>query len=333
MRLRALTLILFVTVLAAGLLRLPFLAARAPAAPTQAKPSTTPQEAQQPLRVQVELVNLFATVRDGHKRLITDLTKDDFRIFEDGAEQKVAFFTHETSQPITMGLLIDTSGSEQRMLPAEQEAASRFLARVLRKGDLAMVISFDLDVDLLSDFTGDPAQLERAIQRARINAPNTPSIVHGPLPTTGPKGTNFYDAVYLACREKLASEAGRKALVILTDAVDNGSKVKMEEALEVAQRSDTVVHVMLVYDPAYGANEFVARKLAEETGGRMIAVRSEKKLQEAFDQISEELRSQYTLGYYPTNTNRDGHFRKLKIETTRGDLHVLARRGYYAPKK
>jgi VWFA-related protein len=331
MRLRALCSLLFATALAVALL-LP----RNSAAEAQREaPKQTPEVAQnpqQPLRVQVELVNLFITVRDKHKRLITDLTKDDFRVLEDGQEQKIAFFSHETSLPITMGLLIDTSGSEGRMLPAEQEAASRFFQRVLRKSDLAMVISFDLDVDLLSDFTADRAQLERAIQRARINAPSTPASVQGPLPQRGPKGTDFYDAVYLACREKLAGEAGRKALVILTDAVDNGSKVRAEDALEAAQRSDTVVHILLVYDPAYGTNEGVAKKLAEETGGRMIVVRNEKKLEEAFDQISEELRSQYTLGYYPSNTNRDGRFHKIKIETTNKDLHLLARRGYYAPK-
>jgi len=195
------------------------------------------------------------------------------------------------------------------------------------------VISFDLDVDLLSDFTSDPAKLERAIQRARINAPSTPASVQGPLPQRGPKGTNFYDAVYLACREKLSSETGRKALVILTDAEDNGSKVRLEEALEAAQRTDTVIHILLVYDPMYGANAGAAKKLAEETGGRMIEVRSEKKLLEAFDEISEELRTQYTLGYYPTNGARDGRFRKIKIETTRKDTHVLARKGYYAPKE
>ncbi len=301
-------------------------AAQAPTAPQGQRP-------EQRIRVQVALVNLFATVRDAHKRIITDLTKDDFRVYEDNQEQKLAFFTHETSLPITLGLLIDTSGSEMRMLPAEQEAASRFLQRVLRKEDLAMVISFDMDVDLLSDFTSDPAKLERAIQRARINAPSTPASVQGPLPQRGSKGTNFYDAVYLACREKLSSETGRKALVILTDAVDNGSKVRLEEALEAAQRTDTVIHILLVYDPMYGANAGAAKKLAEETGGRMIEVRSEKKLLEAFDEISEELRTQYTLGYYPTNAARDGRFRKIKIETTRKDTHVLARKGYYAPKE
>jgi len=332
MRLRALGSLLFVIALALSL----SLARYSTAAPqrevAQAQAPAAPQDVQQPIRVQVELVNLFATVRDKKKRLITDLTKADFRISEDRQDQKIAFFSHETSLPITLGLLIDTSGSEERMLPAEQEAASRFLQRVLRKSDLAMVISFDLDVDLLSDFTSDRGQLERAIKRARINAPRTPVSVQGPLPQRGPKGTNFYDAVYLACREKLASEAGRKALVILTDAEDNGSKMRLEGALEAAQRSDTVIHILLVSDPAYGANEGVAKKLAEETGGRMVVVRNEKKLEEAFEQISEELRSQYTLGYYPANTVRDGHFRKIKVETTRGDLQVLTRKGYYAPK-
>ncbi len=329
MRLRPFCSLLGVTVLAASLLLVASntrsRAAQAPAAPQGQRP-------EQPIRVQVALVNLFATVRDAHKRIIPDLTKDDFRVHEDNQEQKLAFFTHETSLPITLGLLIDTSGSEMRMLPAEQEAASRFLQRVLRKEDLAMVISFDIDVDLLSDFTSDPAKLERAIQRARINAPSTPASVQGPLPQRGSKGTNFYDAVYLACREKLSSETGRKALVILTDAEDNGSKVRLEEALEAAQRTDTVIHILLVYDPMYGANAGAAKKLAEETGGRMIEVRSEKKLLEAFDEISEELRTQYTLGYYPTNATRDGRFRKIKIETTRKDTRVLARKGYYAPK-
>ncbi len=332
MRIRALCLILFLTVLSASWIRLAFASDDARAQIPQAKTPAVAQDPQQPIRVQVELVNLFATVRDKQKRIVPNLTKDDFRIFEDGQEQKIAFFSHETSLPITLGLLIDTSGSEQRMLPAEQEAASRFLSRVLRKSDLAMVISFDLDVDLLSDFTSDRSQLERAVRRARINAPSTPMTVQGPLPQRGSKGTNFYDAVYLACREKLSNEAGRKALVILTDAEDNGSKVRLEQAIEAAQRSDTVVHILLVYDPAYGGNEGVARKLTDETGGRTIVVRNEKKLEEAFDQISEELRSQYTLGYYPANTARDGHFRKIKVETTRGDSHVLARKGYYAAK-
>ena len=291
------------------------------------------QEPQQPIRVQVELVNLFATVRDNKKRLVADLTKDDFRVSEDGQEQKIEFFSRETALPITLGLLIDTSGSQSHLLGAEQEAAVRFLHRVLRKTDLAMVISFDLDVDLLSDFTNDTAQLERAIHSARINAPA--GVTPGPFPQRRPKGTDFYDAIYLACREKLGGEAGRKALLILTDAEDVGSKMRLEDALEAAQRTDTVMHIILIADPrqylSY-SGESVAKKLAEDTGGRVISVRNDKKLEEAFDQIAEELRSQYTLGYYPRNTARDGSFRKIKIETTRPGLKVLARKGYYAPK-
>jgi VWFA-related protein len=293
-----------------------------------------PLEQAPAIRTQVTLINVFATVRDKSKRIVSDLTEKDFRVFEDNQEQKIAFFSRETALPITLGVLLDTSGSEERMLGAIQESASRFLERVLRPKDLAMVISFDVDVDLLSDFTEDRGMLERAIQRARINAPQGGMVNPGPLPPSarGMRGTAFYDAIYVACREKLASEAGRKALVIITDAVDMGSKVKLEEAIEMAQRTDTVIHILLTYDPYYGADSGVGKKIAEETGGRMIEVRSEKKLQEAFDQISEELRTQYLLGYYPSNTERDGRFRKIKVEVPGKDMKVLARKGYYAPK-
>jgi VWFA-related protein len=298
------------------------------------------QQAQQGLsqaptiKAEVNLVNLFATVRDKNKRIVTDLKQDDFKVFEDGREEKIAFFSKEMQLPITLGLLLDTSGSEQYMLGAIQDAGARFLHRVLKKGDEAMVISFDTDVDLLADFTDDRAILDRAIRKARINTPGGGYIAGnpGPVPGAGSVGTALYDAIYLACSEKLNGEAGRKAVVIVTDAQDEGSKVRLEEAIEAAQRTDTVIHVLLVADPRYGGNTGVAHKMTEETGGRMIVVSSEKRLEEAFDQISEELRSQYTLGYYPTNTSKDGKFRKIHVETNNHDLKVLARKGYYAPK-
>jgi VWFA-related protein len=187
---------------------------------------------------------------------------------------------------------------------------------------------------LLSDFTDDRSILDRAINKARINTPGGGYIAGnpGPVPSGNMVGTALYDAIYLACGEKLNGEAGRKAIVIVTDAQDEGSKVKLEEAIESAQRTDTVIHVLLVADPRYGGNGGVARRLADDTGGRVIYVNSEKKLEEAFDQISEELRSQYTLGYYPTNNSRDGKFRKIKLDVDNHDLKVLARKGYYAPK-
>jgi len=280
------------------------------------------------------LVNLFATVRDKNKRVITDLKQDDFKVFEDSHEEKISFFSKEMNLPITLGLLLDTSGSEQRNLPTIQEAGSRFIRRVLRKGDEAMVMSFDSDVDLLSDLTDDRSQLDRAINKARINIPGGGMIAGNPGPIGGQQitGTALYDAIYLACGDKLNGEAGRKALVIVTDADDEGSKVRLEEAIEAAQRTDTVIHILLVVDPRYGGNASVGHKLAEDTGGRMISVRSEKNIEEAFDQISEELRSQYTLGYYPSNNAKDGKFRKIKVETNNGELKVLARKGYYAPR-
>jgi VWFA-related protein len=284
---------------------------------------------QQGIRVQVNLVNLFATVRDKKtKQIISALEQGDFKVTEDGVEQKVSFFSRETTLPITLGLLIDTSGSETNMLGAEQAAAVRFLSRVLRKGDLTMVVSFDTDSDLLADLTDDQGMLDRAINRTRINSPGA----QGPLSQSVP-GTVFYDAVYAACHDKLAGEAGRKAIVVLTDAQDEGSTLRVQDAIEAAQRTDTVVHILLVADPRFGGGNYsVAKKLTDETGGRTIIVRSEKNLEAAFDQISEELRSQYTLGYYSSNSARDGGYRKVKVETTRKDLDVLTRQGYYAPR-
>jgi VWFA-related protein len=297
-----------------------------------AMPQEPPAQGQV-IKTQVNLVNIFATVRDKNKRIIGDLKQEDFKISEDNQDQKIAFFSKEVTLPITLALLLDTSGSEEFMLGAIQEAGGSFLRRVLRKGDEAMVMSFDTDVDLLSDFTDDRAQLDRAVHRTRINVSMKGGGINpGPLPTGNVTGTALYDAIYLACSEKLNTEAGRKAIVIVTDAQDEGSKVRIEEAIEAAQRTDTVIHIILVADPRYGANGGAAKKLAEETGGRVLSASSDKKLMQAFDEISDELRSQYTLGYYPANSARDGKFRKIKVETANHDLKVLARKGYYAPK-
>jgi VWFA-related protein len=301
------------------------LAARPAAAGRPAEIASAAAGGQEPIRVQVNLVNLFATVRDKKtKKIINTLAQSDFKVTEDGAEQTIVSFSQESNLPITLGLLIDTSGSLEGALRAEQEAAIRFLNRVLRKGDLAMVINFDSDANLLANFTEDQELLQRAIRRTRIAGGGMPG------PMGNPPGTVFYDAVYLACSDRLAEEAGRKALVILTDAQDNGSRMRAQDAIEAAQRTDTVVHVLLVSSGF--VNEGAAKKLSEETGGRAIQVRSEKNLEEAFDQISEELRSQYSLGYYSTNSARDGSYREVKVESKSKDVNVLSRRGYYAPR-
>jgi len=301
-------------------------------------PQAPPQPAGQApiIKAEVSLVNLFATVRDKNKRIVTDLKQDDFKVFEDGHEEKISFFSKEMQLPITLGLLLDTSGSEQYMLGAIQDAGDRFLHRVLKKGDEAMIISFDTDVDLLADFTDDYSILKRAINKARINTPGGGYAAGnpGPVGNANMVGTALYDAIYLACADKLNGEAGRKAIVIVTDAEDTGSKTRLEEAIEAAQRPEPVIHVLFVADRANfgGGRQDVAHKLTEETGGRMIVVNSEKKLEEAFDQISEELRSQYTIGYYPTNNSKDGKFRKIRVDAENKEYKILARKGYYAPR-
>jgi VWFA-related protein len=323
MRFRSLSVLFALIAFSTGLTVLP--AWRSAAAGTPASSQD------QSIKVGVSLVSLYATVRDNHKAIVPNLEQNDFKIFEDNVEQKVAFFSKEKTLPLTMGLLIDTSGSEAEMIGAEQQAATQFLQRVMQKRDEALVITFDLDVDLLADWTNDVSTLDRAIRRARINAPSSGGMTTaGPFPTSGSGGTNFYDAVYLACHDKMASEAGRKALIILTDAEDNGSKMKLEEAVEAAQRADTVIHMLVVYDPRYGANFGAAKKLAEDTGGRAIDVHNQKQLLKAFDEISEELRTEYSLGYYPTNTKLDGSYRKVKVDVTNKDYKALTRKGYYA---
>ena len=240
--------------------------------------SNQQQQGQQPLGVTTTIVNVFATVRDKHHGIISDLTKDDFKVFEDGVEQKVVFFSKEVNMPITLGLLIDTSASMDRMIGAEQDAASRFLREVMRPKDEAMVMTFDFDVDLLADFTQDTSTLSSAIRRARVNSVGGGGVVTpGTIPQGATGGTDLYDAVYLAAHDQLANEAGRKGVIILTDAEDTGSKLRLQDAVEAAQRSDAVIHILLIVDrmATSGVGGSVARKMAEDTGGRVIDVHNE----------------------------------------------------------
>ena len=279
----------------------------------------------------VNLVRLYVTVRDHHGAIIPNLEKKDFRVYEDGKEQAISFFSKDMTDPITLGMMIDTSGSEQDFLGAEKETGSRFLRDILRKDDLAMLVSFDTQVNLLADFTDNQEILQAALQKAEINAP----VSLGPT-NLNQQGTVLYDAIYQVCGNKLPSETGRKALIILTDAQDEGSNHNVQDAILAAQQANAVIHVLLVADPRYGfsigyVGGSVAREMATQTGGRVISVRNDNDLDKAFDQISQELRSQYVIAYYPTDTTANGAFRKIKVETTTEGLRVLTRQGYYAP--
>ncbi len=290
----------------------------------------------------VNVVNLFFNVKDKRGALIPNLTKNDFEIYEDGKPQTIKYFSSESNQPLTLGLLIDSSASQERVLDEEKVAGAQFLREVLHKDDLAFVISFDVNVDLLQDFTNDSASLRHAMDRAKINSGGAggglPGLGGGPLPTSNnPRGTLLYDAVYLAANEKLSHEVGRKAMILLTDGEDQGSQMRIAQAVEAAQKADAICYVIMIADRFfYGgmgySGDHQMKKLTEETGGRVInAGNKPEKLKEAFDQIAQELRSQYNIGYTPTNLARDGTFRKVEIRVKQKDMRVQARQGYYAP--
>jgi VWFA-related protein len=213
--------------------------------------------------------------------------------------------------------------------------ASGFLQKVLTNRDLAFVISFDISVDLLQDLTGDIHLLRGGLDKARINT-NTAGIAPmgnpGPVPTAGGsnKGTLLFDAVYLAADEVLSKQVGRKAMIILTDGEDVGSKLRLKDSIEAAQRADAVAYVLLITDPMYHSNHSDMSNLAEQTGGRIITVSRPDKLDKAFAEIAAELRSQYLLGFSSNNPVNDGKFRKLEVKSKDG-YKVQARKGYYPP--
>jgi VWFA-related protein len=306
------------------------------AASAQNPPPQKDDQGTETFKVSVDVVNVFFNVKDGHGALIPGLVKDDFTLAEDGGPQTIKYFSSESNQPLTMGILIDTSPSQQRVLGMEQEIGAAFLREVMTQKDIAFLISFDVDVALLEDYTSDTRRLREGMRKAHIGGAQ-PDLMGGggnPVPTMGSQGaTKLYDAVYLAAREQLSQEVGRKAMILLTDGGENGSKVKLADAIEAAQKADVICYVLLVEDRSQYwqfQGDGLVKKLAVETGGRVIDVGSKpEKLKAAFDQISNELRSQYNIGYTSTNTQKDGSFRKIEIKSRKG-YKIQSRRGYYA---
>jgi VWFA-related protein len=308
------------------------------APPVSHAPAPAPEEESvATFKVSANLVDLVFTVKDKQGSLVPHLTKNDCTVLEDKVPQTLKTFNAENNLPLTLGILLDTSGSQTRVLPLEQEAGSEFLQQVLRQKDQAFALSVDVNVDVLQDLTNSPRLLSRALNKAEINAPG--SIGPGPVPTSGdPRGTVLYDAIYLASNEKMREETGRKALILLTDGQDEGSRHKIKDAIAAAQRANTVVYVILIADvesymmAGMGYYGFSAMKeVTEETGGRVINVgHNAKKLEEAFQQIQDELRTQYVATYTPSNTKLDGTFRHLAIECKGDGMKVQVRKGYYA---
>ncbi len=194
------------------------------------------------LKVEVNLVNILFNVRDKKSGLVGNLNKDDFKVFEDGKEQEVKYFNRETDLPLTIGLLIDVSASQMNLIEIEKNAAYQFFGTVLRKQDLAFLISFGEDAELLQDYTNSSKLLRAGLDGLQVNS-GVSGIGPGPVPTISqPRGTVLYDAVYLAAADQLKGQVGRKVLVLITDGEDEGSRYKISKAIEAAQKADAIIY-------------------------------------------------------------------------------------------
>jgi VWFA-related protein len=287
------------------------------------------------LNVNVNLVNLYFSARD-KDGFITNLAKSDCSIAEDKVPQTIKNFTQEKTLPLTIGILLDTSGSQMNVLPLEQQSGATFLRDVLTPKDEAFLISFDINVDLLADYTNRASDIKRALDKASINTGAGTGSITG---NGEPRGTLLFDAVFLAAHDKLRQEAGRKILVLLTDGGDQGSQETLKTATEAAQKANAIIYVILIADRSfYGGGGFTLgdtgardmEQLATATGGRVINVGNNgKKLEDAFNQIQDELRTQYLASYTPTNAKADGTYRKIDLACGK-NLKVQTRKGYYA---
>ncbi len=201
------------------------------------------------IKVDVNLVNVLCSVRNKANGLVGNLEKKDFQIFEDGKEQEIKYFTRETDLPLTIGMLVDTSASQQRLLDIEKRAAYQFFSKVLRQKDLAFLIQFGAEAELLQDETNSPRLLQEGLNQLRLSVP-VGGLHPGPVPTQQSQaGTILFDAVYLAANEKLKGEVGRKTMVLITDGVDTGSKISKEKAIEAAQKADSIIYSIDYEDP------------------------------------------------------------------------------------
>lgn len=300
-----------------------------------AAPQQSPEVSGQTLKITTSVVNVYAVVRDKHGSLIPNLTKNDFEIKEDNIPQTITYFSRETDTPLTLAIMVDTSPSQERVLDTEQREAKAFLRQVLRPKDLACVIHFDLEVELLQDFTIEQGLLDRAIDETVINGGGH-GVLPSPLPASNVGGTHLYDSVYLAANELMSHEVGRKVLILLTDGEDQGSQETLNQAIEAAQKSDCIIYAIDIVDRAFygfagmGFNgDSVLRKLCEQTGGHVIKVSKIKDTAQAFQEIADELCTQYLLGYSPSNPRTDPGFRKIKVSADHDDYKIQARSGYY----
>ena len=272
----------------------------------------------------VDIVSLNVTVVDTQNHYLTDITEQEFSVFEDGAKQELAFF-NRSSLPIALSLLVDTSASMESRLPIAQEAAIGF-ARKLRPQDLAQVVDFDSRVEITQNFTNDIPELEKAIRA-----------------TTAGGSTSLNNALYISLKElakikaRSQDEVRRRAIIVLSDGEDTSSLVSYEEVLDLAKRSETAIYTIglqprdSTQSKGFREAEFVLRQFAQETGGRAFFPSRAEDLKDVYGQIADELSSQYTIGYASKNNRRDGSWRRIAVQVARANAVVRTKRGYYAP--
>jgi len=281
-------------------------------------PQDTEAEQDVPFRVEVDAVNVLTTVHDKDTRkFVTNLTKDDFEVYEDGVLQSITNFTQQIDLPLTIGLCMDTSSSVRLKLAFEKEAAVDFLYTVMRPFDRVALVEFDTGVTLIHDFTSNPNLLVREIEQLKAGG-----------------GTSLYDAIYLVSEQKMINQPGRKTVVILSDGADLTSKHTFEETLRMAYQAEITIYA--ISTTRFGADvdhegDDALKQLAESTGGRVFFPYSTSQLTEAFQEVDQELRSQYNLTYVPTNKRKNSEFREIKIKVSRDSVNIRHRRGYFAP--
>jgi VWFA-related protein len=333
-----------------------------------------PQEGQPTIAVEVKTVSVLATVRDKHGKIISNLTKDDFQLDEDGRPQTINYFAHESDLPLRLGLLVDTSLSQRRVLDQERSASYSFLDKLLRQDkDLAFVIHFDREVELLQDFTPSRPQLQAALQKLSTPQYDSGSSNGGAGGGNGGGGgggrsrgshgggTLLYDAIFLGSDELMSKQQGRKALIVLSDGVDHGSRETMAEAIATAQRSDTIIYSILFADEednysrpggfgmgghgggmggSRGGGRYppqeqrpdgkkILEQISKETGGRMFKVTKKETVDAIYAEIEEDLRNQYSLAYTPDKGNTVGYHKIHLLVPKQKDVTVNARDGYY----
>ena len=274
----------------------------------------------------VQVVNVLATVRDRKAEVIRDLNKEDFTLLEDGRPQAIRYFSRESNLPLTIGLMVDTSMSQVHVLDAERGASFRFIDDVLRENkDHVFVMQFDMNVKTMQPLTGSRKDLQESLKMV-----NTPTQKE--LRSQYGGGTLLYDALSDASKEIMKNQEGRKALIVLSDGGENGSNATLIEAVQEAQRTNTLIYTILFTDGGFGSDfgKRVMQRLAKETGGGYFEVSKKMTIDQVYAQIEEDLRNQYSIGYVSDRPATISEFRRIQLTAKRLGATVNARDRYWA---